>query len=194
MSESNITPLEDNSPRLNDYKRYKGRGRYARVSTCEDPDTNRPVSREDENHEPNYDRYETVRNKEQRKQLLGDDCECCRDYYAGVGPLPPRLQQPMWRSPSPNSIPTTKPLCKHRQTDTYATNVGASGSMEQVQEEEITRHKQAISRHRHHWYRPKTPPGYWDIGFPDTQEASDINRRARDMIRQKMHGISRDAG
>jgi hypothetical protein len=57
--------------------------------------------------------------------------------------------------------------------------------MDSERQTAITSHKKAISRHRHHWERPRTPPGYWNIGFPDTQEAADINERAREMHRRK---------
>ena len=41
---------------------------------------------------------------------------------------------------------------------------------------------------------PATPPGYWDIGFPDTQAAADINRRAGALHEKKARGIEREAG
>jgi hypothetical protein len=51
----------------------------------------------------------------------------------------------------------------------------------------------AISRHRHNWERPKTPPNYWDIGFPTTQEVGDINERAEQMHQEKVLEIEREA-
>jgi hypothetical protein len=57
----------------------------------------------------------------------------------------------------------------------------------------ITSHKQAISRHRHHWVRASTPPGYWNIGFPNTQEAADINEKAKEMHRQKKDHVEAEA-
>ncbi len=55
-------------------------------------------------------------------------------------------------------------------------------SRDEVRHRAIVEHRQEISRHRQQWEVPKTPPGYWDIGFPDTQEAVAINHRP-----QKMH-------
>ncbi|TFK46043.1 hypothetical protein OE88DRAFT_1638951 [Heliocybe sulcata] len=107
-----------------------------------------------------------VRNKEHRKHLKGEDCECCRDYYARVGPLPPRLQAPLWNDKSLDSS-----TARHGQPVTP------------------TKHRNAISKHRAQWAAPKTPPGYWDIGFPDTQEAAAINERAREMRREKMREV-----
>jgi hypothetical protein len=53
----------------------------------------------------------------------------------------------------------------------------------------IAEHKQAISRHRHQWARASTPPGYWNIGFPNTQEAADINERAKEMHKAKRDSV-----
>jgi hypothetical protein len=38
-----------------------------------------------------------------------------------------------------------------------------------------------------------TPPGYWDIGFPDTQEAARINEIASQINREKIEQIRREA-
>jgi hypothetical protein len=59
--------------------------------------------------------------------------------------------------------------------------------------EDITAHKQAISRHRQRWTRAQTPPGYWNIGFPTTPEAQDINQRAQQMHEAKRRGIKAEA-
>jgi len=58
---------------------------------------------------------------------------------------------------------------------------------------DIEAHKKAISKHRYHWQRAKTPPGYWDIGFPSTQEADALNARASAMHRDKMRAVEREA-
>lgn len=126
------------------------------------------------------------------------DCECCREvsrvpavlvpselfvgllmvswrvqYYEAVGPLPERLRPPLWRSPS--TTPTKRCAGARRNT----------GSADRRQAE-MDSHRKAISRHRHHWARAKTPPGYWSIGFPDTQEAANINQQAKEMHEKKM--------
>ncbi|EPQ58530.1 hypothetical protein GLOTRDRAFT_120220 [Gloeophyllum trabeum ATCC 11539] len=112
----------------------------------------------------NYQFSAVVRNKEERRHLKGGDCECCRDYYEGVGPLPTRPAPPLWNDQPLPATPST------------------------------SRHRNEISKHRHHWAAPRTPPGYWDIGFPDTQEAADINERARDLQREKMKEVEKEAG
>jgi len=40
---------------------------------------------------------------------------------------------------------------------------------------------------------PNTPPDYWAIGFPDTQQVADINRRAKDMKTAKRKFIEDEA-
>jgi hypothetical protein len=54
-------------------------------------------------------------------------------------------------------------------------------------------HRNHISRHRQQWQGPSTPPGYWDIGFPDTQQAAEINRRAQHLIEDKDKSIEQEA-
>lgn len=94
-----------------------------------------------------------------------------------VGPLPNRLQPPRWRSPS----------------SSQAAHSNGHHHNHESASADAARHKQQISRHRHHWERAPTPPGYWDIGFPSTQEALGINERARQMHRDKMEAIEREA-
>ncbi|KAH7909274.1 hypothetical protein BJ138DRAFT_1155670, partial [Hygrophoropsis aurantiaca] len=81
-----------------------------------------------------------------------------------IGPLPHGLQRPLTKRSPPSSPSKTTRQCKHSVND------GISS---------VALHKQVISKHWHHWHRAKTPPVYWDIGFPDTQEASAINHPGR---------------
>ncbi|KAF9023250.1 hypothetical protein BDZ89DRAFT_1192566 [Hymenopellis radicata] len=41
--------------------------------------------------------------------------------------------------------------------------------------------KKGISRHRHQWAQGGTPPDYWNIGFPDTQEVESRQDRLQTM-------------
>lgn len=43
------------------------------------------------------------------------------------------------------------------------------------------------------WARAKTPPGYWEIGFPNTQEVGDINMRAVEMQKMMMTEVDRES-
>ena len=139
---------------------------------------------------------EVVRDKEKRKRMHAGDCECCREvrdtppkatpsllcafsltctiaqYYKAVGPSPPRLKPPMWRSP--DSSPAKG---KKRKRDSFEDDEDENVAVEQ--------HKLAISRHRAHWARGETPPGYWNIGFPDTQEVAEMNAEAQRMHERK---------
>jgi hypothetical protein len=130
--------------------------------------------------------------------MHGGDCECCRDvsssivchvtnecntiliqYYVAVGPLPNRLRQPRWRSASPVS--------QREMSGDLTTAVG------NVTEGDIAMHREKISRHRYIWERAKTPPGYWNIGFPTTQEAVGINAEAQEMHRNKRKAIEMES-
>ena len=41
------------------------------------------------------------------------------------------------------------------------------------------RERSACSRHRTTYARASTPEGYWDIAFPSTQHAEEVNAHAR---------------
>ncbi|GJE97035.1 DNA repair protein endonuclease SAE2/CtIP C-terminus-domain-containing protein [Phanerochaete sordida] len=125
---------------------------------------------------------EVVRNKQERRRLHGTDCECCRDYYEAVGPLPARLQAPLWRTP-PSSPAKRRPGHSHLAND-------SSGDEHDV---DVQDHKQQISRHRARWEAPKTPPGYWNIGFPDTQEVEAIHKAAAELREQEAKKARRES-
>ncbi|KAG0706430.1 DNA repair protein endonuclease SAE2/CtIP C-terminus-domain-containing protein [Suillus ampliporus] len=158
---------------------HKRRGRYAQASNATTINSRFTICKE-RNHGVDFQYDDVVKSREERKRMLADDCECCRGYYEAVGPLPKALQQPLWRSPS--STPSKKRRFSFDSLSDCKEN-----------REDIERHKKDISRHRHHWYRAKTPPGYWDIGFPDTQETSDINQRAARMYAQKLGEVESEA-
>ncbi|KIY62735.1 hypothetical protein CYLTODRAFT_383252 [Cylindrobasidium torrendii FP15055 ss-10] len=161
-----------------DYSKFKGRGRY---STGKEKDAAQDAHNTTINSAFVIDReannglefeYSSVeRNKEKRKRLHGADCECCADYYEAVGPLPPRQKAPLWKSPDP----TVK-----RHGDT-------AGMLTPRRER-----KKGISRHREEWKRGRTPPAYWDIGFPDTQEVARINAQARELREAKWDEVKKD--
>ncbi|KAH7107454.1 DNA repair protein endonuclease SAE2/CtIP C-terminus-domain-containing protein [Auriculariales sp. MPI-PUGE-AT-0066] len=130
------------------------------------------------NHGLDYQFDDVVRNKKQRKCLEGGDCECCSGYYAAVGPMPPRLKPPRWNSESQESVP-------QGGNDPLDSQVVAAAA--------IAAHKNEISRHRHDWAATSTPPDYWHIGFPDTQQVADINRRAAVMHAQKLNHAAAEA-
>ncbi|EIW53282.1 uncharacterized protein TRAVEDRAFT_154675 [Trametes versicolor FP-101664 SS1] len=180
-NDENAAPsTSDGKKRLNDYSAFKGRGRYGEEQRAGNQETtiNALYALDPANNGGNDFQYEeVVRDKQKRKHMHAGDCECCRDYYDAVGPLPPRAQAPLWRSP--DSTPSKPP-----RGDSFG-DAGAAAAIEE--------HKQAISRHRQHWPRAKTPPGYWNIGFPDTQEVAAMNAEAARMHAQKRNMVAQEA-
>ncbi|KAJ7785711.1 hypothetical protein B0H16DRAFT_1487726 [Mycena metata] len=167
---------------ITDYSAFKGRGRYGKASAGDDTINASYAIDPARNNGVDFQYDAVVRGKEDRRRMLGGDCECCRDYYEAVGPLPSRLQPPLWRSP-PNSPEKNRPC---RKTD------GASGSRK-ADAAAVASHKQDISRHRHNWAQGITPPDYWNIGFPSTQEAEKINERAAVIHQQKRRRVEEEA-
>ncbi|KAF5353691.1 hypothetical protein D9758_008664 [Tetrapyrgos nigripes] len=205
-----------------DYSVYKGRGRYGKEAAAakeQDKTMNELYAINLERNEGlDYQYHEVVRGKEKRKRLDAGDCESCKAYYEAIGPMPPRLQAPLWRSPSRSQSSSNDVLqrprpCPHHSSDDIididdsdfgsqapSTSKHASTSTssttnrrEREKEKEIQSHKQAISRHRDNWARGSTPPMYWSIGFPNTQEAEEINEQAREQHRRKMKEAAREA-
>ncbi|CAH7685712.1 expressed protein [Phakopsora pachyrhizi] len=58
---------------------------------------------------------------------------------------------------------------------------------------EISDHQNLISRHRHFNPPPPTPPHYWQLGFPDTQQVDAINERAAELQQQKIKKMEAQA-
>lgn len=169
------------SKQLADYSSYKGRGRYANVGTSGNTAINASFAIDPtRNGGKDFQYDEVVRGRTDRRIMDAGDCECCRDYYAAIGPMPNRLQPPLWRTP-PSSPGGGRPCLR---------NDAGSARTESA---EIASHKQAISRHRHQWARGNTPPSYWSIGFPTTQEAQDINDKAQLMHQEKKRDIQEEA-
>ncbi|PAV22350.1 DNA repair endonuclease SAE2 ctip carboxy-terminal [Pyrrhoderma noxium] len=134
----------------------------------------------DANNGLDYQYDEVVRGKQHRHQLDAGDCDLCKEYYNRLEPLPSPPRPPMWKSPSTTRIAdfsTPQPSTSHSHTKR---NFSES-------------HKKKISRHRYKWSPPRTPPDYWNIGFPTTQEAEDINRRAEEMHEEKRRRIEAEA-
>ncbi|KAJ3021677.1 hypothetical protein HKX48_008056 [Thoreauomyces humboldtii] len=63
---------------------------------------------------------------------------------------------------------TSGPLKAHAE-------LGAPDSVDRIQK---------VGRHRHLHKPPNTPPGYWDLNFPTTQEAVDINKASKALARK----------
>ncbi|KAJ6625867.1 DNA repair protein endonuclease SAE2/CtIP C-terminus-domain-containing protein [Mycena sp. CBHHK59/15] len=175
----NAIAIPSSSKQLADYSSYKGRGRYANDGVNGNTTINSIFAIDPaKNGGKNFQYDEVVRGRDDRRHMEAGDCECCRDYYEAIGSMPNRLQPPLWRSPS--SSPSEPKPCFRAGSAPKDTA-------------DITSHKQAISRHRHHWARASTPPGYWNIGFPSTQEAADINEKAKELHQQKKKNVQEEA-
>ncbi|KAG9125578.1 hypothetical protein FRC07_007041 [Ceratobasidium sp. 392] len=176
---------------LADYQQYKGRGRYAAGPS---KPADRTINSEYEidptrNNGMDFEFDAVVRDKNERRKLNAGDCIACKEYYEAVGPMPKRAGAPLWRSPPPEGAQASKPhTCKHHHAS------AADTSTNMIEKEDVTTRKQAISRHRHNWAPASTPPGYWNIGFPDTQQVADINRRATELHQEKRNAIEQEAG
>lgn len=90
-----------------------------------------------------------VRRKDDRKMLHADGCPCCSKFYSMAGPSHVSAG-PMWRSPPRDH---------------------------QVRRSQSTTTLQQVGRHRANWRRSPTPPGFWDTGFPTTQEVAQEKRQ-----------------
>ncbi|TIB37757.1 hypothetical protein E3P84_00026 [Wallemia ichthyophaga] len=137
----------DNNHEQNPFKN-KGSGRYA--TSIPKTDENQSINKlypinPDNNKGLNYKYNETVRNKEERKHMIGGDCFCCRDFWNSVG----------------------------------------EGTAQE--------HRDRSSRHRSHWPRAKTPPGYWDVDFPSTQKIAQNKEQAREMHKEKRIWVAAEA-
>ncbi|KZT53968.1 hypothetical protein CALCODRAFT_500410 [Calocera cornea HHB12733] len=177
-----------NDQYVDQYRSFKGRGRYqANMPKPGEEGINaRFEIDKTKNHGVAYQYDSVVRNKLDRSKLHAADCECCRDWYEAVGPLPPRLQAPLWRSPSPRKRrrPNTKSLSPEASSHHNYDRVVAAG---------VRAHMQEVSRHREEWSRSSYPPGYMNIAFPTTQEALAINEKAAEIHREKDRKIEIDA-
>ncbi|TXT04417.1 uncharacterized protein COLE_07236 [Cutaneotrichosporon oleaginosum] len=155
------------------YAAYKGKGRYVAPSDTTtfadeyeiDPARNDGVG---------YQFDAVVRDRAARRRMHGGDCECCRDYYAAVGDIPRFHSAPAWRD----------------EPDGDAGGAGAGDTPAGVGIED---HQKRVSRHREVWRRPPTPPDFWKIAFPTTQEVEDVNRRADEMTAAREAEVRREA-
>jgi hypothetical protein len=110
-----------------------------------------------------------------------------RQYYAAIGTLPERLQRPAWRSPDPSPV-APRALCTHHSQSALA----APDFEADAHATKVAKHRADVSRHRAQWESGPDPPHFWDIGFPDTQEAAQINEEAEAMHGKKRRAVEAD--
>lgn len=149
------------------YKEYKKGGRYIVPEALEQRATEEFEIDPAQNEGAAFAFHDVKRKKTERMQMHGGDCECCKGYYEAVGVMPKFHRAPTWKD------------------------------QEQIEEENgeqaVREHLNKVSRHREDWVKPPTPPGYWKIGFPTTQEVEEQNRKADEMARERDEKIRKEA-
>lgn len=81
-----------------------------------------------------------------------------------------------------------------QQPPLWRSQTASQEQKENIALKNIADHKNDISRHRQEHEPPKTPPGYWTIGFPDTQEAEHINKQAEEVHQYKQKVAATGSG
>ncbi|RUS23948.1 hypothetical protein BC938DRAFT_474357 [Jimgerdemannia flammicorona] len=108
----------------------------------------------------NYKYTEVVRKKDERRKMHGSDCSCCRNFYKVTGPLPTvDTHGPRFRSPVPNDDNDDAPADENRR---------------------LQERRDLVSKHRYLYKPPNTPPGFWEVDFPNTQQVEEWNETARE--------------
>ncbi|WVQ84647.1 hypothetical protein IAT38_006802 [Cryptococcus sp. DSM 104549] len=151
------------------YKEYKKGGRHMMPEELREDVTEEYEIDPEQNEGAKFAFHDVKRKKTERKQMHGGDCECCRGYYEAVGVMPNSTRRrPAWRDGEDDD--------------------------EDDEQAGVREHQNRVSRHRETWVKPPTPPGYWQIGFPDTQEVEELNRKADEMASAKEARIVRELG
>lgn len=129
----------------------------------------------DVNEGRDYAFAETVRNRDARRCLPGCAKTCCRElagFIEAAGLPSPAPRGPRWRSSSPP----------------------ASVDKFRVREEALDKTFTAkFGKHRDAFARRRSPPGFWNADFPDTQAIEKQNEEAEEMRVQKVEDMRREA-
>lgn len=131
----------------------------------------------DVNEGRDYAFAETVRNREARRCLPGCAKTCCKElsgFVEAAGLPSPAPRGPRWRSSSPP----------------------ASVDKFRVREEPEALDKKftaKFGKHRDAFARRRSPPGFWNADFPDTQAIEKQNEEAEEMRMQKVEDMRREA-
>ncbi|KAK6909370.1 hypothetical protein I203_103387 [Kwoniella mangroviensis CBS 8507] len=153
------------------YKGYKGNGRYLRPEEMDKTFGEEYEINPSQNEGNNFAYHDVRRKKAERRNMHGGDCECCKDWYEEIGDIPRFNQAPKWRDDArPHEHGSDRSVSDH-----------------------VREHQNMVSRHRETWVKPPTPPGYWKIGFPSTQDVRDQNEQADKMIKEKEVRIKKEA-
>ncbi|EMR09764.1 hypothetical protein PNEG_01948 [Pneumocystis murina B123] len=157
-----ISPQNDENNKLDKKNEFtfnfnfnnKKLGRYAKKSKSTEESLNDYVIDLNKNDKIPYAYDEVVRDKASRRHLPACACDNCIKFFEAHGPIA-TIFKPKWRSP----------LKKKTYTDS--------------DKEHIYRNLQEVSRHRSAFFRPKTPPGFWESDFPSTQQEEIYRKQAQ---------------
>ncbi|GAA6006381.1 hypothetical protein JCM10207_000622 [Rhodosporidiobolus poonsookiae] len=105
---------------------------------------------------------ESIRNKAERAKMLAEPCADCAAYYARDG----------------RNVPDG--ICDH-QTRKPGRMMGHLEMRAQQNEKRL----QDLSRHKVQHRTEPEPPGYWQMGFPDTQQVEVMQRDAKALNAEK---------
>ncbi|KTW28088.1 hypothetical protein T552_01949 [Pneumocystis carinii B80] len=129
-------------------------GRYAKKSKNTEESLNDYVIDLNKNDNIPYAYGEVVRDKASRKHLPACACDNCIKFFEAHGPIA-TIFKPQWRSPSKKEVYTDS------------------------NKDHIYKNLQEVSRHRAAFFRPKTPPGFWESDFPNTQQEQIYRKQAQ---------------
>ena len=145
------------------------------------------------NHNSGYDYAfkETVRKRDVRQCLPG--CmkpSCCGDAFLKMVKL--------------GGFPTLSTLSeKESEHELLSSYLGSDNAklrhMTSVDKQELLIHAKArqlaehYGKHRQAYERRTSPPGFWDVDFPSTQEVEGYREKAREMEREKVRERYREA-
>lgn len=130
------------------------------------------------NEGKDYAFAETVRNREARKCLPGCVKACCKElsgFVEAAGLPAPAPRGPRWRSSSP---PASSDAAREQEAD------------EEALDKKFTT---KFGKHRDAFTRRRSPPGFWDAGFPDTQDIERQHEAAEEMRLQKVEEMRKEA-
>ncbi|KAG4304710.1 hypothetical protein PORY_001763 [Pneumocystis oryctolagi] len=148
--QGNIVLEKDSSNSGTDLKRL---GRYSRASKSTKESLHDYVINIDKNNNIPYAYDEVIRDKASRKRLPACACDNCIKFFEAHGPIA-TIPKPKWRSPPKE--------CAYID----------------LNKEHIHQNLQQVSRHRAIFFRAKTPPGFWESDFPNTQQEQDYRKQA----------------
>ncbi|KAL9938812.1 hypothetical protein V8E36_002531 [Tilletia maclaganii] len=169
-----------------------------------------------------YEYTEVVRGRDARRSLIAGECMECKEWYEQVGPSPSpggpvyepygsfamqmkaareeRKAREQAGSASGTADQSAQPglqhhfKCRHRAGAAAAEAMEGAGSAgdKTFEAEQRQAHRQAISRHRNTAPVSSTPPGFWDINFPSTQRARELNEETDLQREEHQSRLARD--